>query len=807
MAGVELDDILQQAERLTADLDGGNELPRVQRNFQQLLDAGRRLQSGTSATQDGAQIKASLLLSSHGYEIPQISDRLKNLTSASRTLEPLEPVCDTDIEGFLRNERENAILSVLEEQRTKSFEAVENAYWDSRMAEWEKEKQQILNKLIGSDGSLNYTQDFSEAKSSGGEFLDSRPSNNRSMMDAWEVGYAKQVYVYNEKILSGSIRPNFVDLCRVTAENMKDENIMSLWNMVKCVLEARISTSEKSTLFRRLSKNAITEIIKQAKRYLENAYKDYMHKCIQARLDVAKLGGSLNTLNLVESFLKVKPPHLSGYVGDTNWAKLYFCLRCGDLNAAQEVASRMRGSIPELSGWLDEYTNNGCLSPSSEHQLQLMYKRSIRNGDDPYEIAIFCILGRCDIMESHNEIAEKTDDYLWIKLSQVAIEKSTSSQSEVLTLLKFQMLLADYGESHFNATANPLLYFQILFLTYQFEAAIEFLSRFPSLRCHALHVALALHEADLLIKANNLHDALLSSKQSDKSQLTNIQLLNLPRLLMMYTRKFELTDPREALNYLYFLRDERHENESLFMQCTSELIRETGEYALLLGGLNPDGSRRPGLVDRYCAGNTKDLICKVAQDTEAKGLFEDAILLYDLCGKYDNVLGLLNRLLSPLVPGSDRAHSDRVRLKELALNLAQRYRNLSVELASDLQSTFYVLLDLLTFFDQYHLGRYDAALDVINELHILPTKPDAVQEKIRLFDSYAEEVRQNIGEILLTTMKMLAYQRKQLPSTNARDIQAIKTHARALLTFAGMLPYQLPGDITSKLVQIEVDML
>lgn len=33
-----------------------------------------------------------------------------------------------------------------------------------------------------------------------------------------------------------------------------------------------------------------------------------------------------------------------------------------------------------------------------------------------------------------------------------------------------------------------------------------------------------------------------------------IRRLNFVRLLMLYTRKFESTDPREALQYFYFLR-------------------------------------------------------------------------------------------------------------------------------------------------------------------------------------------------------------------------------------------------------------
>ncbi len=33
-----------------------------------------------------------------------------------------------------------------------------------------------------------------------------------------------------------------------------------------------------------------------------------------------------------------------------------------------------------------------------------------------------------------------------------------------------------------------------------------------------------------------------------------LRMLNLARLIMMYTRKFEATDPREALQYFYLLR-------------------------------------------------------------------------------------------------------------------------------------------------------------------------------------------------------------------------------------------------------------
>ena len=55
------------------------------------------------------------------------------------------------------------------------------------------------------------------------------------------------------------------------------------------------------------------------------------------------------------------------------------------------------------------------------------------------------------------------------------------------------------GETHFNAYQQPFLYFQVLLLTAQFEAAIEFMSRIEKLRCHAVHVAIVLYELKLLL--------------------------------------------------------------------------------------------------------------------------------------------------------------------------------------------------------------------------------------------------------------------------------------------------------------------
>uniref|UniRef100_A0A8C6T115 Nuclear pore complex protein Nup93 n=1 Tax=Neogobius melanostomus TaxID=47308 RepID=A0A8C6T115_9GOBI len=92
-------ELLQQAEQLAAETEAVSELPHVERNLQEIQQAGERLRSRTltRTSQDAADVKASILLGSRGLDIFHISQRLETL-SAATTFEPLEPVKDTDIQ-------------------------------------------------------------------------------------------------------------------------------------------------------------------------------------------------------------------------------------------------------------------------------------------------------------------------------------------------------------------------------------------------------------------------------------------------------------------------------------------------------------------------------------------------------------------------------------------------------------------------------------------------------------------------------------------------------------------------------------
>uniref|UniRef100_A0A1A8MD62 Nuclear pore complex protein Nup93 n=4 Tax=Nothobranchius TaxID=28779 RepID=A0A1A8MD62_9TELE len=811
-------ELLQQAEQLAAETEAVSELPHVERNLQEIQQAGERLRSRTltRTSQDAADVKASILLGSRGLDVFHISQRLETL-SAATTFEPLEPVKDTDIQGFLKNERDNALLSAIEESRHRTFLLAEEYHRESMLVQWEQVKQRVLHTLLGAgEDALDFSQDLEPS------FVSEVTAPGRSALDSVEVAYGRQIYCFNEKIVNGHIQPNLGDLLAAAAESLDDKNVSELWLMVKQMTDVLLVPA-KDTLKSRTSVEMQMAFVRQALSFLENRYKHHTMGTVFGNLHQAQLGGVPGTYQLVRSFLNIKlPGPLPGMQdgeieGHPVWAVIYYCLRCGDLNAAMQVVSKVHHQLGDFKTWFQEYMNSPDkrLSPTSENKLRLHYRRALRNCADPYKRAVYCLIGKCDVSDNHGEVADKTEDYLWLKLNQVCFDDdgSSSSPQDRLTLAQLQkQLLEDYGESHFSASQHPFLYFQVLFLTAQFEAAVAFLFCVERLRSHAVHIALVLYELRLLLKSSGQSAQLLSQEPGDPPM---IRRLNFIRLLMLYTRKFESTDPREALQYFYFLRNEKDsQGENMFMRCVSELVIESREFDMLLGKLEKDGSRKPGVIDKF-AGDTRAIISKVALEAENKGLFEEAVKLYELAKNPDKVLELMNRLLSPVIAQVSAPQSNKERLKNTAVAIAERYRSQGVAAEKTVNSTFYLLLDLMTFFDEYHTGHVDRAYNVMERLKLLPLSQDGVEERVAAFRNFSDEVRHNLSEVLLATMNILYTQYKRLKAapagTPARSQRAIEdkgmqlhSQARALITFAGMIPYNMAGDTNARLVQMEL---
>jgi len=163
------------------------------------------------------------------------------------------------------------------------------------------------------------------------------------------------------------------------------------------------------------------------------------------------------------------------------WLIVYLCLRSGK---AEEAAAYMKENIgnTEFASILQAYAVTGILPYDVECKLRVDYRRSVRHAShDAYQRyacvvsllcvynwlllpnhlisnddrAVYCILGGCDVEDDHPEVAQRLEDYLWIKLSVLRYNSDGAYSADFLTLPSFQeMIVEKYGTPHNNSRAN-----------------------------------------------------------------------------------------------------------------------------------------------------------------------------------------------------------------------------------------------------------------------------------------------------------------------------------------------------------------
>lgn len=230
--------LLQEAHKLNNETNTSDSLPRVERSLPQVLQATSELHSRVTQTeaQDIQAYVASvhviygefrknnfhslsfshILLGSKGIELPKISQKLESL-SARKTFEPLEPIADTDVQGFLRNEKETAILSVIEEVHKNSYLSAQNQKWEHILNDWKQEKIKLMNALIGP--SQNW---IDIRKGPEQTVLNEAIARGKSNLSSQEMAYACEVYEYNKLVIAGGLRPNLVERFSKIAQQFND---------------------------------------------------------------------------------------------------------------------------------------------------------------------------------------------------------------------------------------------------------------------------------------------------------------------------------------------------------------------------------------------------------------------------------------------------------------------------------------------------------------------------------------------------------------------------------------------------------
>ncbi|KAL0895007.1 hypothetical protein ABMA27_013478 [Loxostege sticticalis] len=599
-----------------------------------------------------------------------------------------------------------------------------------------------------------------------------------------------------------------------------------MWEIVKTMANIPALVRDEDPLKARGNTGIQQCLIAQGKKYLEKRYKQYMGDVVRANPAAAMRGGEPGTYPLVRGFvgLRLQGQNVQGLTDGVIderplWPMIYYCLRSGDANAALHCLRKAGRDHEEFVAALEEHIKNPekPLSDKLQTAINFQYRIQVRNSTDPYKRAVYCVVGCCDVTDEHSEVARTADDYLWLKLS--IIKSRPNNDSEFFSYSDLQkLILEEYGETHYHAYEKPLVYFQVLTLTGQFEPAIEFLSRIPRYQVHGVHMALALHDVYLLGTPRNVQAPLLSVDTDDP---TPLRRLNLARLLLLYVRKFELTDPSDALHYYFFLRNLKDPSgKNLFMCCCTDLALESRDYELLFGRMDAiTGLRSQGLLDQFNNPHidSKVIALNVAEELVNKGLFEDAITMYDIAGNLEKVLELFCVLLAQVVNSGGAAGGSglRQRLGLLAEHVSRRLRSAdAAALPAALVEAYTKLCKLMTFFDRFHAENYDGALETLRECELVPLSSHELEARVSGARLARGELLRALPAVLRALCTILLAQRQKLRAaaqaqrpphhTTNKQVEWLREQAEVLNTFAGNIAYRMPGDTYSQLAQMQI---
>ncbi|KWU41638.1 NIC-domain-containing protein [Rhodotorula sp. JG-1b] len=894
--------LLEQSQRLQASLAAsssaalssqpGVDLPTIQLGLDQIESQSRRI-AGRSLKEAGQAGNAAYLLASGGVNAEQLSSNINSVNLAG-TFEPLVPLSDTDVEGYIRHTHEQAIISAIEEgRRATTADFYRNL--DTKMRrDWEKQKDKLFEELGRHHPAAGPSTESSSSSSRRGNSFERAPTSFPStpasgggslQMHSKMMRYDRVIRRLNEFRKEGFAFGLVSALGEASigssAGDSRSAQTTETWRLLShLVRECDVLNGEfqRTALQERQyaqgylladpeSQDAI-EVRKMigdgAREYLEEQFMTYVEKTIASRPAEAALGGVPSVQNKIRGFLNVKYQKNGQWSNQALeianntpvWARIYYLLRSGHAKEALAFATENEAAlqkleksfVPYFKAWLDSPDRR--LPKLLRDRFLSEYNQRIRyltDTSDPYKHALYKLIGRVEINRRNVPgVTQTTEDWLWFQLSLVReTEGQGEAPHEKYGLRDLAAVLLKFGEAHFDPKGTrPLLYFQVLLLSGQFERAIAFLQQHSQYQADAVHFAIALAYYGLLRVPARGHAADVEFLTDAKTETPSISFA---RLLHRYTRLFAQSDAAEALQYLYLIclnadlpAPRGDEQVALAHQYVRELVMETRQYSQLLGDVRNDGTKVAGQIERdlkllHLADSRTyllDIVKSAAERADVEQRFSEAILLYNLAEEYDAVIAVLNvelgnSLSRPAASSSSTGsrnfpaqtigmaagQEDVAQVARSILEHYDRSASMGGKVSRKRRETCETLMRLKEALSAYENGQLGQALQAIESTNLIPLHSDLVHliRAAEDVNSVDDAIVRNLDIVLVATMTILYKLHQQLKespfggdASRQQRMQEYRAKARSLMTFAGMLRYRLSSDTYSQLTRLDV---
>ena len=538
------------------------------------------------------------------------------------------------------------------------------------------------------------------------------------------------------------------------------------------------------------------------------------------------------------------------------WAHLFVLIRMGKVkegaeyvekHSAELSASKDANFIKYFKEWA--FSSDRRLSKKSRDLLIGDWTSRIRDilinpkspKGDVFKYTIYKIIGRCEMNVKsirNTDVIGITEDYLWIHFMLISEAHDSSEPSfEKYNLSDFSTAMQKFGKSHFKKTDT---WFMVLLLCGEFEKAVSELSLETAYAGDAVHFACAMAYYGVLRvpespKSIPLSNSLLSVSRVKVNNVDyDVYSLHFARMVSQFVKEWVSTDPTDAFHYIYLVGlygnsldssaphgvsqktwDDGKEYTRFIYTLIKDTLTQLGEATRLLGQMRPDGrGRSAGSIEKFRSlihlASEQDFLDRIvlatAEQCDHEARFKEALTLYHLAGQPNKVLELLIRqisemLLSRSVGQSIKSSSNEEDPVETATNVMEFYQSRQQEsslMDPKIAYTCRTLVTLANFGTLVGQGQLEKAVEKFYSLDLVATTNDMnlIQKKAVAFSSLSESVCRVIPSTLVQVVTCLSHMYRQISqgrySERESRLRDIKTRTKAILSFCGLIQYQIP---------------
>ncbi|KZV61364.1 nucleoporin-interacting protein NIC96 [Peniophora sp. CONT] len=842
--------LLAQSKALNAQF-ARPELPHVQLSLDQIEAQSRRLVSQQPGTQHD-QARANYLLAQARVDAPALAASIAGL-NAQNTFAPLQPLPDNDVAGFLRHAHEQSIIGTIESARKETQDEFAAQLERRAASDWAARKARVFEELGGARaGSTSKAVATRSSAGSVGKSVGPLSAATQAKM----MAYDRPIAELNAARLKGQSYPIIHELARVSMSLNPDhtnQTTQTLHILSKIAREppslpspSHPGASTTPNLLRRWSRPYLSDALSPdsislrrqiatgAREALEEQYAQVLERAVHARLLDARLGGDPSASNKVRAFLLVRfyrngewTERIELVAAQPLWAKLFFLVRIGAIQDAlseaqlnaQALDAREAGFTSSFRAYLEDPSRR--LNKTQRDAVQSAHNAHMLHAAaaDPFKLALYKLMGRLEpTRRSVPLVTSTTEDWLWFQLAMSdEDDPSTSIRALGDTLL-------GYGPSHF--ASRPGAWAGALMSAGMFERAVAALLEREESYVEGVHIAVALAYHGLLRVAGR-------AETSDVSPLSTPPnappALSLAPVLWRYVRPFVKTDAKEALQYVYALplcADQPGPAGQEQLELAYELVRKVivgagsgPAWDELVGGFRSDGTQFPGAITHSLpllaltpSTFSTQILSRAASTSQSSARILEAVKLYNLAGDHTTVVSCLS---SSLGAGLTSSSEEARELEKVAREIVRSYERTGRAVGKE-RDCVWALLGVREALELRAEGRFEAALETLERTHLLPTEPDMARlaRRAEAFRDAHEALARAASVYVPLAMDCLGaiYRRTKGAGGGVGDagraatLAGIRTKAKALTSFAGMIRYRLPSETHAHLQRLNVEM-